>query len=734
MSITVTNIVAGPYTATGAAQTVAFAFKVFTPSEIEVMVGAPLDAVPLDPDLYEVTSNTALDGQVQEGGTVLIEAGALSAGASIRLVAKPADTQGQSYSDTGSRLKNLNEGFDRAALRALRLNYDLNLAAGNAADSAATAVAAAADAVAAAADAVAATADKVDRANVMANIRDYGAKGNGRTASGAIMLAGTNVVNCATANWSALTDLGKIVMVEGAGVAGANFISSVLAVNSPTQIVTAASASTNVGASVVRWGTNDRPAILEAKAVGNGLYGSAGNYFCHGDVGFITSGDDGFTIKGDGEFQTRFFFTAGNDGFTYESTSISSARGQFLVDSVGIVPCKDFSGAGISGKWAAGSNLTPTLTVLNSSVFSEYGGYYTKLITGDNAKNGTIIARLLGNIAGGVVRTTHAVHLTGASTIFHIPRPVFSAAGYGVLVEGDSEGIYITDPEIIQVEYGVVHDARGGSDSVDPGLQVNGGHINASKGCVRGRGSIGSMARGVLCYSNGDAPVGADWFAVKWGDGSRNTITSDIICENLPGTAATTKAIVLEDGSGHTVSGQMYGGATPMTVGVEIGAAVTGSKINILTNGQVTTPVSDLSGGVNEYCYDLISLSRTATLKAVAGNTGVIFDTEENLSTAAVTTKTVNKAVYGRDTGNTRKEALRYGMTPVNSNLTQTSFDVWVRDADVLANHLTVSPPASGETSLLARVNLGGTLVMVRLLIGGPDTAGTGFRAIRTVN
>jgi len=124
MTITRTDIVAGPVPATGAEQTIPFLYKVFTPSEIEVVTGVIPNQVTIDPDLYEVASNTALDGQIMEGGTVLLSAGAVDAGLQVRLIAKPKMTQEQVYSDTSSRLKNLNEGLDRAALRAQRAAYD----------------------------------------------------------------------------------------------------------------------------------------------------------------------------------------------------------------------------------------------------------------------------------------------------------------------------------------------------------------------------------------------------------------------------------------------------------------------------------------------------------------------------------------------------------------------------------------------------------------------------------
>lgn len=122
MTITVTNIVAGPFTATGAEQEVAFDFKVFTREEVEVVYGSERTAI--DPDTYVVEPNRTIDGQVLEGGTITLLAGALPAGTMFNAVAKPAKTQELVFSDTGSRLRNLNEVADRAALRAIRAQYD----------------------------------------------------------------------------------------------------------------------------------------------------------------------------------------------------------------------------------------------------------------------------------------------------------------------------------------------------------------------------------------------------------------------------------------------------------------------------------------------------------------------------------------------------------------------------------------------------------------------------------
>ncbi len=129
MTITVTDIVAGPFTATGVEQELAFDFKVFTPAEIEVVVGD--DRLPILPTGYTVESNVAVDGfTIEEGGAVTLLAGAVTAGLQVRLIAKPALTQDQVFNDQGTRISNMNEALDRAALRALRAVYNASRISG----------------------------------------------------------------------------------------------------------------------------------------------------------------------------------------------------------------------------------------------------------------------------------------------------------------------------------------------------------------------------------------------------------------------------------------------------------------------------------------------------------------------------------------------------------------------------------------------------------------------------
>lgn len=76
-----------------------------------------------------------------------------------------------------------------------------------------------------------------------------------------VMNSGFGTLTSATGSFSS-GDVGKVIVVAGAGVAGANLSTTISGYTSPTQVTLAASASTTVGAATVSWGSYlelDRP-------------------------------------------------------------------------------------------------------------------------------------------------------------------------------------------------------------------------------------------------------------------------------------------------------------------------------------------------------------------------------------------------------------------------------------------------------------------------------------------
>ena len=125
MTITVTDIEAGPFVATGAAQTVSYTFMTLTDAEIDVFYDDGHGRVLIDPSLYTVAPNKNV-GSAKEGGSVVLDVGAAPTASSIYLRAAPRDDRDLVWSNVGSRLRNLNDEQDRLTLRLLVLNDTLS--------------------------------------------------------------------------------------------------------------------------------------------------------------------------------------------------------------------------------------------------------------------------------------------------------------------------------------------------------------------------------------------------------------------------------------------------------------------------------------------------------------------------------------------------------------------------------------------------------------------------------
>lgn len=132
MTVTVTELQAGPFPATGAAQELPFEFKAFTDDEVAVVYGEGL--MTLSPSLYTVDRNTSVVGAALEGGSVTLSPYAIEAGVDVYVVAAPTFDQQQIWSSSGSRLENLNEGLDRSVIRDLWLLKRLDEAVAAAGD------------------------------------------------------------------------------------------------------------------------------------------------------------------------------------------------------------------------------------------------------------------------------------------------------------------------------------------------------------------------------------------------------------------------------------------------------------------------------------------------------------------------------------------------------------------------------------------------------------------------
>lgn len=99
------------------------------------------------------------------------------------------------------------------------------------------------------------------------NVKDYGALGNGRqNGRGGAMTSGSATLTDTTNTPFASTDVGKTIVVVGAGTGGAPLSTTISAYTSASQVTLAAAAATTVSNTSYSWGTDDTAAIASALA------------------------------------------------------------------------------------------------------------------------------------------------------------------------------------------------------------------------------------------------------------------------------------------------------------------------------------------------------------------------------------------------------------------------------------------------------------------------------------
>jgi len=97
-------------------------------------------------------------------------------------------------------------------------------------------------------------------------VEDYGAVADGRTVYDLVTTNTSAVVTSATATFDAARDAGKAFVAFGAGVAGADLITTISSVGSATQVTLAAAASASTTGTLADWGTDSTAGINAANA------------------------------------------------------------------------------------------------------------------------------------------------------------------------------------------------------------------------------------------------------------------------------------------------------------------------------------------------------------------------------------------------------------------------------------------------------------------------------------
>lgn len=178
-----------------------------------------------------------------------------------------------------------------------------------------------------------------------------GCKGDGQVVGDGVMNGSTGVLTSASGKFAA-GDVGKSILVVGAGAASANLYTTIASFQSATQVTLAANSQTSVGAAAVTWGTDDTTALqafLNTIPAGGAFSGRGGAevyfplgiYYFTGQitiplnvtVRFIGSGRGSSVLLYQGSTQQRFLqFAGGNNGSLLQSIGIMGKKADPAVD------------------------------------------------------------------------------------------------------------------------------------------------------------------------------------------------------------------------------------------------------------------------------------------------------------------------------------------------------------------------------------------------------------------
>lgn len=187
------------------------------------------------------------------------------------------------------------------------------------------------------------------------SVKDFGAKGDGINRFDGAITSGTATLTSASGTFSS-ADIGKPIVVSGAGPAGLPLVTTIASINSATSVVLSANASTTVSSASYVYGTDDTAAINASVSavslMGGMIYFPRGTYM---ETSTIVENSQYIVFMGDGGA------IDGNQTFTNTWPNIVSSAATRVVwaGSVGgtmlnIQPVDDGAHAPLNGNGITG--------------------------------------------------------------------------------------------------------------------------------------------------------------------------------------------------------------------------------------------------------------------------------------------------------------------------------------------------------------------------------------------
>lgn len=229
------------------------------------------------------------------------------------------------------------------------------------------------------------------------NVKSYGAKGDGIHGTDGAITSGLSAFTSAAAAFTA-NDVGKVIVIVGAGAAGVDLTTTISAFVSATAVTLTAAAGSTVSGKDYSYGTDDttaiQNAITAAGAVSGTVFSPKGLYIINGAFGtnpnsqlalpnvLLTSPGQSIEILGQNFRETQYSYAPDTNGsiwfFTKNGTSSQSGLGIYGTSLVG--GAFHFSNINVTLRKMTFRTVTnPTSSAVDLSQAQQASGQYLQI-------------------------------------------------------------------------------------------------------------------------------------------------------------------------------------------------------------------------------------------------------------------------------------------------------------------------------------------------------------------
>lgn len=221
---------------------------------------------------------------------------------------------------------------------------------------------------------------------------------------------------------------------------------------------------------------------------GGALYVPSGRYRTRAQITVTSDAQQSITVIGDGEYQSIIDFSNNTTlGIRFVSTGASdNLLPKYEIKSLGLITSADNVGTALSFDYTNPNNLQCTVLISDVMIgqnidrISDGGsgyGYWNKGVYFNNCRNAEIRNLFAFGEMNRSPNSSIGIHMEGECTAFVMSGMLIQEWTTGILADGTSEGIYVTNTDVIYCIYGLKHNSSIGSQ---PQLTVNACSFNTS--------------------------------------------------------------------------------------------------------------------------------------------------------------------------------------------------------------------------------------------------------------